>query len=79
MVKLLSGEVSAKIDEELMGEEYGFSVDQLMELAGLAVAKTCHRQHPPQSNKKVLILVGPGSTYFLRFSLPFFWKDSPVF
>ena len=67
MVKLLSGEVSAKIDEELMGEEYGFSVDQLMELAGLAVAKTCFRQHPPQENKKVLVLVGPGSKNSTQF------------
>ena len=62
MVRLLSGDMSARIDEDLMGEEFGFSVDQLMELAGLAVARVCYRQHPPVGeNKKVLVLVGPGS------------------
>lgn len=61
MVKYITGSESYDIDQELMGETIGFSVDQLMELAGLAVAKACYKQHPPVSSKKALILVGPGS------------------
>ena len=63
MVRYLSGEESFNIDQELMGDQYGFSVDQLMELAGLAVARVCFRQHPPIASKKVLVLVGPGSKF----------------
>lgn len=30
------------MDVELMGEEHGFTVDQLMELAGLSVAESIY-------------------------------------
>lgn len=36
----------------------GFSVDQLMELAGLSVAQAVHEQYPPTTHKKVLIIAG---------------------
>src|SRR3990167_5076374 len=65
-LKYLSGPESFNIDQELMGDVYGFSVDQLMELAGLAVAHVCYRQHPPTGSKKVLVLVGPGSKTFYQ-------------
>jgi NAD(P)H-hydrate epimerase len=62
MVNSLTGEQSYALDQELMGDKYGFSVDQLMELAGLAVAHVCYLQHPPTpETNRVLILVGPGS------------------
>mmetsp|Transcript_17645 Transcript_17645/g.68495 ORF Transcript_17645/g.68495 Transcript_17645/m.68495 type:complete len:247 (+) Transcript_17645:67-807(+) len=59
--RLLNAHDSAQIDVELMGPEYGFSVDQLMELAGLAVAQVCFRQHPPSNGSNVLVCVGPGN------------------
>lgn len=34
------------IDEELMGPQLGFSVDQLMELAGLSVASALAAEYP---------------------------------
>lgn len=40
------------VDEELMGP-LGFSVDQLMELAGLSVAASLAAEFPPQSHKCV--------------------------
>ncbi|KAK6729749.1 hypothetical protein RB195_006665 [Necator americanus] len=48
---------AAKIDEELFSA-YGFKVEQLMELAGLACAKAIHAQY---SKGKVLVLCGPGN------------------
>ncbi|CAL8103546.1 unnamed protein product [Calicophoron daubneyi] len=53
-----------KIDEELFSE-YGFSVDQLMELAGLscasAIAKAYPRDELPISNGSILVCCGPGN------------------
>lgn len=51
---------AAKIDHELM-TELGFSIDQLMELAGLAVAECVYSVHPPSRGRKVLVLAGPGN------------------
>ena len=53
-------EDAAKIDEELMGP-LGFSVDQLMELAGLSVACSVYAEYPPSSHKRVLVIAGPGN------------------
>ncbi|KEF60450.1 YjeF [Exophiala aquamarina CBS 119918] len=44
-----------------MSEEGGFSIDQLMELAGLSVAQAVYRVHPPSSGPMVLIAAGPGN------------------
>ncbi|ODQ64987.1 YjeF N-terminal domain-like protein [Nadsonia fulvescens var. elongata DSM 6958] len=73
-IKLLSSSRAAQLDRFLMSAEGGgFSIDQLMELAGLAVAQAVYKAYPPQkvaqSSKtesavrrdKVLILVGPGN------------------
>ena len=55
------GQDQAKaVDEELMGP-LGFSVDQLMELAGLSVASSILAEYPPSQYKKVLIVAGPGN------------------
>ncbi|KAK6026221.1 hypothetical protein OSTOST_07857 [Ostertagia ostertagi] len=48
---------ASKIDEELFSK-YGFKVEQLMELAGLACAKAVHAQY---SKGKTLVLCGPGN------------------
>jgi YjeF-related protein N-terminus len=47
-----------KVDEELMGP-LGFSVDQLMELAGVSVACAVAAESQPAS--RVLVLAGPGN------------------
>lgn len=39
----------------------GFSVDQLMELAGLSVAQSVVAEFPPRSYPRVLIIAGPGN------------------
>ena len=52
-----------KIDEELFGD-YGFSVDQLMELAGLSVATAIAKTYPlvkGDTNNSVLVCCGPGN------------------
>lgn len=41
-------------------DQYGFSVDQLMELAGLSVATAIAKEYPNQSGK-VLVCCGPGN------------------
>ncbi|SGZ48535.1 CIC11C00000002007 [Sungouiella intermedia] len=61
MFKTLSAKAAAQLDQELMSTG-AFSIDQLMELAGLAVAKAIYNQFPPtKSTNKVLVLVGPGN------------------
>lgn len=60
MIKRISAQQAARIDKELMGS-CGFSIDQLMELAGQAVAHALYRVHPPSKGSSVLVLVGPGN------------------
>ncbi|MCJ1228026.1 hypothetical protein MMC12_004685 [Toensbergia leucococca] len=38
-----------------------FSIDQLMELAGLSVSQAVYRLHPPSNGKNVLVACGPGN------------------
>jgi hydroxyethylthiazole kinase-like uncharacterized protein yjeF len=47
-----------KIDQELF---LTFSVDQLMELAGLSVAEAIFKVYPPNSYSNICICVGPGN------------------
>lgn len=56
----ISAKTAANVDKMLMGPG-GFSIDQLMELAGQAVAHACYKVHPPSRGKQVLVLVGPGN------------------
>lgn len=48
------------IDKELMGP-LGFSIDQLMELAGLSVACSLAEEYPSVKFPRVLIIAGPGN------------------
>lgn len=57
MLKTLGSRAAAALDAELMSSGR-FSIDQLMELAGLAVAKVVYKEFPPG---KVVVLVGPGN------------------
>ncbi|KAI3895852.1 hypothetical protein MKW98_025643 [Papaver atlanticum] len=59
-VTYLSQRDAAEIDEILMGP-LGFSVDQLMELAGLSVATSIAEVYKPSEYKRVLAICGPGN------------------
>ena len=39
----------------------GFSVDQLMELAGLACATALASEYPAATHRRVLVIAGPGN------------------
>ncbi|KAI1724681.1 NAD(P)H-hydrate epimerase [Ditylenchus destructor] len=56
-VKYLNQSEATAIDQELFNE-YGFSVDQLMELAGLSCAQAIHSLYDKGS---VLVIAGPGN------------------
>lgn len=60
----LNAKDAAALDEELMSTP-GFSLDQLMELAGLAVAEALYQGVAPpaedQPSKKILFVCGPGN------------------
>ncbi len=59
-----------EIDDELMGEKVGFKLEQLMELAGIAVAQsiyTCVNTENSWNNiKNILVIAGPGSKNQLK-------------
>jgi NAD(P)H-hydrate epimerase len=48
-----------------MSSKYGFSIDQLMELAGLSVAMSIGKEFPicstSSTNERILIVAGPGN------------------
>lgn len=39
----------------------GYSIDQLMELAGLSVSQAVYKLHPPSKGPRVLVACGPGN------------------
>ncbi|XP_019434001.1 PREDICTED: pyridoxine/pyridoxamine 5'-phosphate oxidase 1, chloroplastic-like [Lupinus angustifolius] len=51
---------AVEVDESLMGP-LGFSVDQLMELAGLSVATSIAEVYKPSDYSRVLTICGPGN------------------
>ncbi|KAK3272930.1 pyridoxine/pyridoxamine 5'-phosphate oxidase [Cymbomonas tetramitiformis] len=56
----LKQDEAINVDVELMGP-LGFSVDQLMELAGLSCACSVAEVYPRDTHPRVLILAGPGN------------------
>lgn len=62
MVKYLGQQEAINIDQELFNE-YKYSVDQLMELAGLSCATAIAKVYTPEqlTNKSVLVCCGPGN------------------
>ncbi|XP_050539434.1 NAD(P)H-hydrate epimerase [Daktulosphaira vitifoliae] len=60
MVKYLKQDEAIEIDQKLFNK-YKFSVDQLMELAGLSCATAVYKCFPPDNFNKVLVLCGPGN------------------
>lgn len=53
--------VFIQIDEELMNAAGAFSLDQLMELAGLACAQTLAKVYSKEKFPRVLVCCGPGN------------------
>lgn len=61
VLKTLSAKNAAALDKDLMSSAGAFSIDQLMELAGLSVSQAVYRVHPPSKGKNVLVACGPGN------------------
>ncbi|KAJ5534220.1 hypothetical protein N7527_000474 [Penicillium freii] len=59
-LKAISAKDAASLDKDLM-ETGGWSLDQLMELAGLSVAQAVWKIHPPSAGKNILVVCGPGN------------------
>lgn len=49
------------LDVDLMSPEYGYTIEQLMELAGLACAQGVQSVYPPSTHPRVLVCCGPGN------------------
>lgn len=74
-LKYITADEAKAIDDDLMGEDGAFSLDQLMELAGLAVAQCVAELYPlgpvlpldgngvkqKRVNERVLVACGPGN------------------
>ncbi|ODV84963.1 hypothetical protein CANARDRAFT_222380 [[Candida] arabinofermentans NRRL YB-2248] len=58
--KVIASKHAALLDQELMST-CGFTIDQLMELAGLSVAQSIYKVYPPSTHTNCLILCGPGN------------------
>ncbi|KAG0703775.1 YjeF N-terminal domain-containing protein [Suillus ampliporus] len=60
-IRYLTAQLAQQIDEELMNAVGAFSLDQLMELAGLACAQTLATVYNKENYPKVLVCCGPGN------------------
>ncbi|RYP08543.1 hypothetical protein DL765_008748 [Monosporascus sp. GIB2] len=58
--KTLSAAAATALDKELMSTG-AFSIDQLMELAGLSVSQVVYKVHPPDKGRRILVACGPGN------------------
>ncbi|XP_059048346.1 NAD(P)H-hydrate epimerase [Achroia grisella] len=59
-IRYLTQSEAMNLDLDLFNE-YKFSVDQLMELAGLSVANAVARTYPSNTHQSALIICGPGN------------------
>ncbi|PFH58577.1 hypothetical protein XA68_13479 [Ophiocordyceps unilateralis] len=59
-IRTLGAKAAASLDQDLM-TACGYSIDQLMELAGLSVSQAVYRLHPPTKGRRVLVVCGPGN------------------
>ncbi|KAJ7451700.1 YjeF N-terminal domain-containing protein [Mycena latifolia] len=60
-LRYLSARLAQQIDDELMSAAGAFSIDQLMELAGLACAQTLAKVYAADKYGRVLVCCGPGN------------------
>ncbi|KAF2107758.1 apolipo protein A-I binding protein-like protein [Lophiotrema nucula] len=59
-LRTLSAKNAAALDKELMSDG-AFSIDQLMELAGLSVSQAVFKLQPLNKGKRILVACGPGN------------------
>ncbi|KAG5973429.1 hypothetical protein E4U58_005162 [Claviceps cyperi] len=59
-LKTLRAKAAAALDQELMST-CAFSIDQLMELAGLSVSQAVSRVQPLNKGRRILVACGPGN------------------
>lgn len=59
-LKTLNADNAAALDKELMSTG-AYSMDQLMELAGISVSQAVFKVRPPSIGRKVLVVCGPGN------------------
>ncbi|KAJ5913282.1 AI-BP family protein [Penicillium tannophilum] len=59
-LKAISAKDAASLDKDLM-DMGGWSLDQLMELAGLSVSQAVWKVHPLNAGPNVLVVCGPGN------------------
>ncbi|KAK5991227.1 NAD(P)H-hydrate epimerase [Cladobotryum mycophilum] len=59
-IKTLGAKAAAALDQELMSTG-AFSIDQLMELAGLSVSQAVYRIQPLNQGRRILVACGPGN------------------
>jgi NAD(P)H-hydrate repair Nnr-like enzyme with NAD(P)H-hydrate epimerase domain len=68
-ISFINSEQSRQIDELLMSKEVGYSIDQLMEIAGLSVAIAINHailnNNEWKNIKKILNVSGPGSNLII--------------
>ncbi|KAJ7080510.1 YjeF N-terminal domain-like protein [Mycena epipterygia] len=60
-LRYLSARVAQQVDDELMSAAGAFSLDQLMELAGLACAQALAKLYGSEKYNRVLVCCGPGN------------------
>jgi pyridoxal 5'-phosphate synthase / NAD(P)H-hydrate epimerase len=60
-VSFLDQKQAQQLDVDLMSPELGFSIYQLMELAGLSCAGAISAEYPTSTHPNVIILAGPGN------------------
>ncbi|KAK7022099.1 NAD(P)H-hydrate epimerase [Favolaschia claudopus] len=60
-IRFLSARLAQQIDDELMNAAGAFSLDQLMELAGLACAQALAKVYGTEKYSRVLVACGPGN------------------
>ena len=61
-MRYLGQKQAQQLDQDLMDpEKGGFSLDQLMELAGLSVAEAVLQCYPKEQFPRILVCAGPGN------------------
>ncbi|GMK56867.1 hypothetical protein CspeluHIS016_0307070 [Cutaneotrichosporon spelunceum] len=60
-LRYIGQKAAQQIDEELMSAAGAFSIDQLMELAGLSCAQALAKSFPVKTHARVLVCCGPGN------------------
>lgn len=60
-ITYLNQKLAQTIDEELMSEDVGYTVDQLMELVGLSISQIIYEEYNLEKYPHVIVICGPGN------------------